>query len=167
MKYKTRRQKNIYEAARLLFICINLCIVVVLFLGKEVPALMYLQLPIELLSICYLIYCLTYDIKRKRYKNNGECFQGYIIGAEEQYYDNGSNTFYLLISFDDNGKKIKYTEGYVGDPNLYLVSRMCSIYKYNGEYIEADLIQGEHINESSTLGIPTTNYQKSSKKMYV
>lgn len=165
--YKTRRENNLCEATYILFICVFFFLGVMLFWRKETPILLYLQIPIELSAICYFAYCITYDKKRKSYKKHGERIQGYIIGAEERIYGKGSNTFYLLISFDDNGKKIKYTEGYVGDPNYYLISRICSIYKCNGEYIEADFVTRGNFKDSSGLGIPITKYQKNSKKMCV
>ena len=84
-----------------------------------------------------LAYFLTYDVKRNKFKQNGECIPGRIIGAQEVVSRRGV-TYYLLIAFNDNGTKIRYTEGYKGDPNLKLRSRDCNIYKLNGKYIEAD-----------------------------
>lgn len=52
---------------------------------------------------------------------------------------NGENTFYLFIEFYVNGKKlVRRTDGYVGNPNHYLVSKRCSVYELNNKYIEGD-----------------------------
>ncbi len=165
--YKTRRQDYSYMGGMCSLLCLISCIIYGISLKTEERYVLWLLIIAAVICIYWFIYSITCNTKRRIYKKKGKRFSGVIIGAEEERTGRGSNTYYLLISFYDEHRRIKYTEGYVGDPNYYLISRKCSIYKYNGEYIEADLVPGKFFNEASGLGISITKYKKTSKNRYV
>ncbi|MBO6207955.1 MAG: hypothetical protein J6N53_14050 [Lachnospiraceae bacterium] len=174
IKYKTRRQ----QAER----CAPIAMVFILLAGYMFAAFLfghmreqrqdyyeYLFMAISIGGLCigWFFYSVSGNLKRNNFKKNGICFPGYIIGAEEICDSTGSGTFFLLILFDDNGKKIKYSEAYCGDPNIYLQSRSCNIYRYKNKYIEADLLHVEELTDKHYLNIPITKYKGLSKDTYV
>ena len=128
---------------------------------------LFLSISVGLLGIGWFYYSVSGNSKRKHFKKMGQCFPGYIIEAESRGIPAGDGTFYLLISFEDNGKKIKYSEAYSGDPNVYLQSRNCNIYKYKNKYIEADLVPVDELTETHYLNIPISDFQGFSKDKYV
>ena len=167
MKYKTQRQSKIGISLFFLIICLCLCFGIALSKswGEYYPV--YAEAGIALLGIIVFGYHITYNVKRNIYKKKGECFQGYIIGADVLVNGRGEWTYYLKISFYDNGKKIKYTEGYAGDPNKKLKNCKCNIYKWRGKYIESDLMTLEQKAMPTNLKIPISKCGRSKKKMYV
>ena len=72
----------------------------------------------------------------------------------------------MKISFYDNGEKVKYTEGYAGNPNSKHKSCICNIYKWKGKYIEADFDVLEKKEKPNNLNIPISKYGRK-KKIYV
>lgn len=174
IKYITHRQ----QAKR----CAPIAIVFILIAGYMFVASMFgqineqnqddyeylfMSISIGILCIGWFLYSISGNFKRNSFKKNGECFPGYIIGTEEICNSKGSDIYFLLISFDDNGKKIKYSEAYSGDPNVYLQSRSCNIYKYKNKYIEADLVSVDEITDTHYLDIPITEFKGFSKDTYV
>ena len=168
LKYKTKRQACIWVAVWILIAC--LCWFISIVYGRNrneyfIPGIEYFIL---LFGIGVLTYFLTYDVKRNHFIKCGECIPGCITGAECEVNGRGEWTYYLLISFYDNGQKIKFTEGYVGDPNDKLKSCECNIYKWNGKYIEADLQPLEREQMPVKLNIPVNKYRgKNKNKKYV
>ena len=122
-----------------------------------------------LAGILVLLYYLTYDVKRNRFKKFGECFPGQIIGADVFMEGRGEWTYCLLISFYDEGDLVRYTEGYKGNPNQKLKSCECKIYKMNGKYIEADLKGLDKGEKPHDLKIPVKMrfFRKNKKSGYV
>jgi hypothetical protein len=55
------------------------------------------------------------------------------------------------------------TETYAGNPNMRLRSRKCSVYGYNGKYIEDDLDVLSKKEPPKSLGIPITKNSKKQK----
>lgn len=92
-----------------------------------------------ILDIIFICYCFSSNYKRKKYKAKGNRFEGTIISAKESFNGRGEYRYNLKISFSDNGQRTMVTETYAGDPNEKLRSRKCSVYGYNGKYIEDDL----------------------------
>lgn len=168
MKYKTIRQAGIGFGVYILIIsmCGVVGIVSAKSMGDYYPA--YSEVLVGLLGVLVFTYYCTYDVKRNIFKKKGERFQGHIIGAERLVSGRGEWTYYLKISFYDNGKKIKYTEGYAGDPNKKLKSCECYIYKWKGKYIEGDLVALDKKEKSVNLKIPISKYgTDKKKKLYV
>ena len=93
---------------------------------------------VSLVVIIFDLYCFSGDYIRWKYKRNGIRLEGYIDSAKESFNGRGENRYYLDISFEDNGKKVRHTEAYIGNPNNKLTSRKCSVYKYGDKYIESD-----------------------------
>ncbi len=56
----------------------------------------------------------------------------------ESVYSRPEYSYHLMVSFNDNGEKILYTEAYKGYPSSRLKSANCNVYKWKGKYIEAD-----------------------------
>ena len=166
-KYKTRRQDNTYVGAISSILCLFCCIIYGVDSKIDDLYIFCLLVLMGILCVFWFIYSITYNTKRQIFKKKGECILGYIVGAEEELTGRGLNTYYLFISFYDGCEKIKYTEGYVGNPNHYLKSRRCHIYKYKDKYIEADFISAEKSLNSCILDIPISKYQHNSKKKYV
>jgi hypothetical protein len=127
----------------------------------------YTEIAFVLLGLSVFGYYITYDLKRNVYKKNGECFQGHIIGADVIISGRGEWTYYLKISFFDDGEKIKYTEGYEGNPNKKLKNCECNIYKWRGKYIESDFKTLEKKEKPVNLKIPINKRGRSKKKNYV
>ena len=110
---------------------------------------------ISIMAIAHLAYCFSGDFKRDRYKRYGTRFKGYIDSARMSRGGRGYNRYYLNISFDDGGRKIRHTEAYVVDPRKALKSRECSVYKYKGKYIEADFMPAQK-GSKGWLDIPVS-----------
>lgn len=168
MKYKTKRQAQI--GFSIYFLIGSMCgfwgIVLSRSMGDYYPP--YAEACVGLLGLFVFVYYITYDVKRNIYKKKGERFQGHIIGADELISGRGKSTYYLKISFYDNGKKIKYTEGYAGNPNKKLKSYECYIYKWKGKYIEGDFVALGKTDKPVNLKIPISVYGKDKKKkLYV
>ena len=73
-----------------------------------------------------MFYCLSYNAKRNYYKKHGECFIGYIVGADLLIGGRGIYSYHLKVQFrENNRKKILLTEAYIGDPNNILKKRNC------------------------------------------
>ncbi|MBO6297877.1 MAG: hypothetical protein J6N53_03440 [Lachnospiraceae bacterium] len=88
-------------------------------------------------GLLILIYFLSFNTKRNKYKRIGQCIPGRIIGAD-MVYGRHESSYHLMISFYDNGEKVLYTEAYKGDPRFRLKSLRCNVYKWKDKYIEAD-----------------------------
>ena len=166
MKYKTQRQAKVGVSLIFLIICVCMCIGIALSKssGEYYPA--YAEICVGLLGAIVFGYYITYDVKRNIYKKKGECFRGHIIGADVLVSGRGKWTYYLKISFYDNGEKVKYTEGYAGNPNSKLKSCICNIYKWKGKYIEADFDVLEKKEKPNNLNVPISKYGRK-KKIYV
>lgn len=167
MKYKTQRQAKIGVSFFFFIICMCMCLGIILSKSSGEYYPIYAEISIGLLGIVVFGYHITYNIKRKIYKKKGECFRGYIIGADVLVSGRGEWTYYLKISFFDGGKKIRYTEGYAGDPNNKLKNCECIIYKWRGKYIESDFNTLERKEKPANLKIPISKYGRGKKKMYV
>lgn len=167
MKYKTQRQANVGVSIFFVIVCLCACfgIAISKSWGEYYPV--YSEASVGLLGIVVFGYYSTYNVKRNIYKKRGECFRGYIIGADVLISGRGEWTYYLKISFFDNGKKIKYTEGYAGDPNKKLKNCECNIYKWRGKYIESDFKTLGKKEKPVNLKIPISKCGRSNKKMYV
>lgn len=138
MRYKTKREAHKICSIFGLVCGISICVGNIGEYGYYYPIIG--SICCALLGLAVFIYCWTCNVKRNLYKKRGEYFEGKVIGAERSFNGRGEDTYYLLISFYENGtRKIRYTEGYVGNPNKKLKGLGCSIYKYGGRYIEADL----------------------------
>ena len=167
MKYKTQRQAKVGVSLFFLIICLCMCMGIMISKswGERYPA--YAEVSIGLLGMVVFGYHITYNVKRNIYKKKGECFKGYIIGADVLVSGRGEWTYYLKISFFDDGKKIKYTEGYAGNPNKKLKNCECNIYKFRGKYIESDFKTLEKKEKPANLKIPINKCGRIKKKMYV
>lgn len=168
MKYKTQRQSKVGISFFFLMLSVCMCIGIVSSrrVGEYYPA--YAEICVGLLGASVFGYYSTYDVKRNIYKKRGECFRGHIIGADVLMSGRGEWTYYLKISFYDNGDKVKYTEGYAGNPNSKLKSCVCNIYKWKGKYIEGDFIALEKKESPINLKIPISKCGRNKKKkLYV
>lgn len=153
MKYKTKRESYKFYSIFVLVCGISICIGNIAEYGHYYPVIG--SICCALVGLAVFIYCWTCNLKRNLYRKRGEHFEGRIIGAERSFNGRGQDTYYLLISFYENGiRKIRYTEGYVGNPNRKLKSRGCSIYKYRDRYIETDLNVLASQDKSPNLNIP-------------
>lgn len=151
----------------ILIICMGFCAEIMPSKAEEKYYPKFAAISIGLFGIAVFGYYITYDEKRNIYKK-GERFQGYIIGADEFMSGRGDWTYYLKISFYDDGEKIKYTEGYAGNPNKKLKNREGNIYKWKGKYIESDFKTLDKKEKPVNLKIPISKYGRNSKKkMYV
>lgn len=151
MRYKTRR-----EDLLIIHIIIILCC-----LGKGY-VMIHDQLPLWLIFATgalgggVLLYAL--DLRRKWYKKKGVRLDGYISECKRYPNGRGEDIYFLVITFTDNGeKKTRKTEGYMGNPNCKLLNRKCSIYKWNGKYIEADFHVAPESMHKKMLDIPVKN----------
>ena len=70
---------------------------------KESPHLLIMPIAVGILTIGWFVYSISGNAKRNKYKKKGECFPGYIIGAEMLLTGERYNRYCLLISFNDNG----------------------------------------------------------------
>ena len=136
-KYKTVRQSYIGFTIIFFVGCVFAGIVV---MTDDLNVYPIILAPFSwIIGLIPLVYCLSYNTKRIRYKKKGVCISGYIIGAYRTYSYRGSQRYYLKIKFSDDGNKVLCTEGYVGDPNDFLSNCKCNIYKLGNSYIEADI----------------------------
>jgi hypothetical protein len=160
IKYKTFR--DCYKPLAIgtfVFFCVGIAVAVLSgSLTYEIQE--YSELPgiimAVFLDIIFICYCYSGNYKRKKYKAKGKRFEGTIISAKESFNGRGENRYNLKISFSDKGRRTMITETYAGNPNMRLRSRKCSVYRYNGKYIEDDLdvlFKKEH---PKSLGIPIT-----------
>ena len=169
MKYKTRREYH----KGLSIICLlfgiyglgisGLCILTYAGESDDVPLCMGICTTI--IGIGIFIYCWTCNFKRNRMKEKGKRYEANIIGAEWLLNGRGEDTYFLLISFHDNGeRKIRYTEGYVGNPNYKLKNIGCEIYKWKNKYIETGFAVRDKNEKLGKLNIPITKYHFFQKK---
>lgn len=163
-----QRQAKVGVALCILIICLGFCTEIISSKAEGMYYPKYAAVSIGLFGIAVFGYYITYNVKRNIFKKKGERFQGYIVGADEFVRGRGDWTYYLKISFYDDGEKIKYTEGYAGNPNKKLKNRECNIYKWRGKYIESDFTTLEKKEKPANLKIPISKYGRGSKmKMYV
>lgn len=104
--------------------------------------------------ISLLIYSYSGDIVRNKYKKYGRRFDGYIESAKVYVSGRFGFRYVLKISFVDKKRMVRKTEQYMGNPNMKLSSRKCSIYELNGKYIETDFSIVPKKKEGLDLGIP-------------
>lgn len=141
MKYKTVREANKgYTIIGLvigsfgLFVAI-LCVFA--YKGENNNTNIVMNLILAFIGIGSFVNSWTCNLKRNKMKRHGEKFKARIIGAQCLFNARDEDTFFLLIEFYENGeKKIRYTEGYYGNPNHYLRSAACEVYKWKNKYIE-------------------------------
>ena len=168
-RYITYKQKDATMSGffSIFFLC---CWCGICFSGQELFETKFpyvIQILVALLCVGWFAYTATYNSKRIKYKERGQKLNGYILEAERKEMGRGGSQYFLLIAFHDNGSKIKYSEGYADNPNDYLKSRRCSIYKYKDKYIEADFICADDSESSGRLNIPISKYRRDSRKKYV
>lgn len=165
MKYKTKRER--FKYISIIGLLIGLLGFGALFLScfvEEEAEDRFVEvgtiLPISIAVIIQFFYCWTYDVRRNRMRKYGEKFEARIIGADCKINVKDEYTFYLMIQFFENGeKKIRYTEGYCGNPNLKLRSTSCNVYKWKNKYIEADLEALDKNEKPYNMRIPITPYR--------
>lgn len=169
MKYKTRREyhKGLSIICLLFGICgfgiAGLCILT--YAGESDDLTIRMGICSAIIGIGIFIYCWTCNVKRNRIKKKGERYEANIIGAEWLLNGRGEDTYYLLISFYENGeRKIRYTEGYVGSPNYKLKSTKCEIYRWKNKYIETEFEVLDKKENPVQLNIPITKYRFFHKK---
>ena len=169
MKYKTVRESGrpLSVGGLLIGVIGIFCTIFILMMKGDAlndPA-SFVGLYIGLLSILGFVYCWTSDVKRKVFRKYGKKFNGYIIGAEWRLNGRGEDTYYLLISFHEDGtRRIRYTEGYVGNPNCKLRNMECEIYKWHNKYIEMGFNLLNKNEKPVPLHIPITTYHFLKKK---
>lgn len=106
-----------------------------MILGGEYILLLY---NVILYLGCF-IYCWSEKPYRNKFYKKGKCYEGNIIQAEWLFNGRGESTYYLIIEFHDGyQKRLRKTNGYVGNPNNKLRSTKCSVYEYKGKYMEGD-----------------------------
>jgi hypothetical protein len=160
IKYKTFRDcYKPFAIGTFVFFCVDIAVAVLSgSLTYEIQE--YSGLPGIIMAVCldiiFICYCYSGNYKRKKYKAKGKRFEGTIISAKESFNGRGENRYNLKISFSDNGRRTMITETYAGNPNMRLRSRKCSVYRYNGKYIEDDLDVLFKKEPPKLLGIPIT-----------
>lgn len=166
-KYKTFRDcYKPFAVGTFVFVCVGIADAVLsgsLTYGIQE----YSGLPGIIMAVCldiiFICYCYSGNYKRKKYKAKGKRFEGTIISARESFNGRGENRYNLKISFSDKGQRYMITETYAGNPNMRLRSRKCSVYGYNGKYIEDDLDVLSKKEPPKSLGIPITKKSKKQK----
>lgn len=154
IKYKTKRQRDIWASA--IFMALCLCWGAGGIVDEELCPLFMVPF-VWLLAVSPFIYCMTYDLKRKKYKEKGKRIPARIIGYYSLLGGRSGGNYYLKIQFLENGKKVFVTESYADDPNDKLANTSCYIYNYNGKYIEADLNTLKKGEKPRGLNIPIVN----------
>lgn len=151
MRYKTRRENLIVMHILIFLGCL---FGVYQLIADQFP--LWLILATSALGGTVLLYAL--DLRRRWYMKKGERLDGYISECKRQLNGRGEDIYFLVINFTDNGeKKTRKTEGYMGNPNYKLLNRKCSVYKWNGRYIEADFNMAQGSNHKKILDIPIKN----------
>lgn len=162
MKYKTVReaQKALVIIPFILGIFAICILILTLMTGKNDDLLMIITLTI-ILGIGSFIYCWSGPIIQKHYYKKGKRYDAVIIGAEWLLNGRGEDTYYLIIRFYDDTKRLLYrkTNGYVGSPNVKLKSENCSVYEWKGKYMEGDF-QTVEKGTKGCLNIPVTKYKQ-------
>ena len=169
MKYKTRREYHKGLSIICLLFGIYSFVVVILNVitySRESDNMdMRMSIFSTVMWVGIFVYCWTCNFKRNRMKKRGKRYEANIIGAEWLLNGRGEDTYFLLISFHENGeRKIRYTEGYVGNPNYKLKSTKCEIYKWKNKYIETGFEVRDKKEKSGKLNIPITKYRFFEKK---
>jgi uncharacterized membrane protein YgaE (UPF0421/DUF939 family) len=159
IKYKTFEEcYKPFAIGVLVFLFVYIAVMINWSIVHEVHE--YSGLPAFIIAICldilFICYCYSGDYKRKKYKAKGARFEGTILSAKESFNGRGNNRYYLKISFSDKGQRTMVTKAYAGNPNMRLRSRKCSVYGYNGKYIEDDFETLLKKEEPKSLGIPIT-----------
>jgi hypothetical protein len=142
MKYKTiiERQKGWALIALLISILTFFSVVQsIIYKYYELP--LFPKVLIFVGGFFFFIYSWTANYVRHMFYKKAIRFDATIIGAEGLYNPGGEDTFYLIIEFwEGKEKKTKYTQAYYGNPNYYLKSKNCSVYKYGNKYLEGDFV---------------------------
>jgi hypothetical protein len=142
MKYQTvsERQKGWALIALLISILTFFSVVQSIVYGYyDLP--LFPRVLIVFGGFLFFIYTWTTNYVRRIFYKKAIRFDGTIVAAEGLYNAGGENTFYLIIEFfDGDEKRLKYTQAYYGNPNHYLKSKHCSVYKYRGKYLEGDFM---------------------------
>ena len=169
LKYITMGQEILFILYMLagMLLCYGVLYTTIYFIWNDHETPIYVGPGLLLLGIIIWGFCFyNADTRRRnRYKKHGECFPGVIVGADRQSIPRGKDEYFLIIEFEENGeKKIKYTQGYSGNPIDYLQSCKCNIYKWRGRYIEADLQVKQSRKQVIELRIPIGIYKDFDRK---
>lgn len=120
---------------------------------------------VSLITGGFFIYSFTANIKRNWFKRKGIRYDGRVVGAEIETHERSEDVYFLRIEFTENGsKKVRLTEGYVGDPSRKLRSLQCDIYELNGKYMEANFNVRKRKESMKDLYIPISKHKMSSRK---
>lgn len=170
MKYRTRREASkSYAIFALLLSFIAIGCIVFNFTEGDDKALLILYVLVVILGVGCFIYCWTGESIRKKFYKNGKRYEGRIIEAEWLFNGRGEDTYFLIISFHDGiQRRLRKTQGYVGNPNHKLKSICCSVYEWKGKYMEGDFQTLEEVSPD-TLKILITKYKhfRTKGKKYV
>ena len=162
MKYKTCREAYKPHTIALLVIAIGAVLAcIIAYLIETNEGMIPFYAVVAVLGMVGFIYCWSEKHIRNYYYCNGKRYDAVIVGAEWLFNGGGEDTYYLIIAFYDDSKRLLYrkTNGYVGSPNVKLKSSKCAVYEWKGKYMEGDF-QTVEKGTKGCLDIPVTKYKQ-------